>query len=53
MEITVLDDFEILKKVVDGEIKIHDLDEDIKTRLIAMCKARIVSIDREITNIHV
>ena len=51
-ENTALDDFEVLKEVMDGKIQIQDLNPDLKKRLIAMCKTRLADINKEIDEIH-
>lgn len=49
---TALEDFEILKDVMNEKIQIQDLDADTKRRLINMCKNRLEEIDNEIKEIH-
>ena len=51
-ENNALDDFEVLKDVMAGKKQIQYLDSDLKKRLIAMCNDRLISINKEIDEIH-
>lgn len=44
----ILEDFEILKKVVNKELSMNDIDSDTKARLIDLCDSRITDINRKI-----
>ncbi|MBR2704438.1 MAG: hypothetical protein IKE91_03115 [Clostridia bacterium] len=46
-----LNDFEILKKVVNKEISMDDIDLDTKIRLIQLCDNRISDINKKIEDI--
>ena len=41
-------DFEVLTKLVNREVKLEDLDYDLKVRLIELCKERNAQIDLKI-----
>lgn len=43
-----LQDFEILKRIVEGKTKIKDLDKDLKIRLIDICNTRLYEINKKI-----
>lgn len=43
-----LDDFKVLKDIIDNKIDIKDLDIDLERRLIALCNNRINQINQEI-----
>lgn len=47
-ENTPLDDFEILKDVINGKIEIKDLDINLERRLIVLCNNRIKEINKKI-----
>lgn len=47
-----LDDFEVLKEIMNGNIKIEELDSDLKKRLILMCKKRLNEVNTEIEQIR-
>lgn len=43
-----LQDFEILKSIVEGKTNIKDLDRDVKIRLIDICNRRLDEINKKI-----
>lgn len=43
-----LSDFEILKKIVNKELRTEDIDLDTKIRLIRLCDNRINDINKKI-----
>ena len=43
-----MEDIDILKKVLDNKIKIQDLDDETKIRIIYLCKKRINQINEKI-----
>lgn len=43
-----LSDFEILKKIVNKELRMEDVDLDTKIRLIRLCDDRINDINKKI-----
>lgn len=43
-----LEDFEVLKAIVEGRTKIEDVDIDLKKRLIVMCNQRLQKINDKI-----
>ena len=45
-------DFKVLKDAMAGKKQIQYLDSDLKKRLIAMCNDRLISINKEIDEIH-
>lgn len=47
-ENTDLEDFEVLKDVINGKIEIKDLDIDLEKRLIVLCNNRINEINKKI-----
>jgi hypothetical protein len=42
------DDFVYLQEIIEGKIKIRDLDPELKKRLIKLCNERARIVDREI-----
>ena len=44
-------DFEILKEIVNGKIRIEDVDLEIKKRLIEMCEKRLECLNDDIKKI--
>lgn len=45
-----LEDFEILKNIVEGNLSIKQLDNDTKRRIIDICNNRIVSVNKMISD---
>ena len=45
-----LDDFEILKKIVNKELSIKEVDLETKIRLIKLCDNRINEINKKIAD---
>lgn len=45
-----IDDFEILKEIIDGKSDIKNLDVDTKKRLIELCSNRLDDINKKIHN---
>ena len=43
-----LEDFEVLKGIINKDIKIEHLDDDVKIRLINLCTERIDIVNRRI-----
>lgn len=43
-----MNDFEILKKIVEGKIDIREIDSETKQRLIKMCKQRLEQVEKKI-----
>ena len=52
MKEDILNDFEVLKEVVNGNIKVDELDSDMKKRIILMCKKRLNEVNTEIKQIR-
>ena len=46
-----LKDFEILKQIVNNKIQIEDLDDEVKIRLIELCKKQIDVVNKRIEEI--
>ena len=46
-----IEDFEILKSIVQGNIKINELEKDLKIRLIELCDLRLKKINLDIERI--
>ena len=51
VEETELEDFEILKAIMNGNLKVEDLDSDLRKRLIIMCKEKLSKTNLEIEKI--
>lgn len=49
--VSAIDDVEILKKILDGEIEIKSLDDEVKRRLISLCKNREKEVREKIDNL--
>lgn len=47
-ELSDIEAFEYLKRIIAGEINVQDLDKELEERLIDICNNRIKEIDREI-----
>ena len=48
---TELEDFDVLKSIMNGNTKIEDLDSDLRKRLIIMCKDKLSKTNLEIEKI--
>ena len=46
-----LSDFEVLKKIINNELHMEDVDVDTKIRLIQLCDDRINDINKKIDDI--
>ena len=46
--VLVLDDFEVLKGIIEGKIEIQKLDKDLKKRLIVICNNRLNEVNQKI-----
>ncbi len=47
-----LNDFEIMKKIQNGECKIEDFDNETKVRLIALCTQRSNEIAEKLKDLY-
>ena len=47
-----LSDFEVLKKIINNELHMEDVDVDTKIRLIQLCDDRINDINKKIDDIE-
>ena len=47
-----LSDFEVLKKIINKELHMEDVDVDTKIRLIQLCDDRINDINKKIDDIE-
>lgn len=43
-----LEDMNILKKIVDGELTINSINDDTKMRLITICKEQLENVEQRI-----
>ena len=43
-----LDDFQILEKIINGEILLEEIDENTKIRLISMCNNRLNDVKKQV-----
>lgn len=43
-----MDDFETLKKVIEGELNINEIDSQTKQRLVIICKQRLRQVEKKI-----
>ena len=47
-----LKDFEILKQIINKKIQIEDLEDEVKIRLIGLCKNQIDVVNKRIQEIN-
>lgn len=43
-----MDNFEILKNIIEGKVNINDIDSETKGKLIKMCEDRLNEVERKI-----
>lgn len=43
-----LEDFEVLKNIIEGKTKIENIDIDLKKRLIVICNKRLKKVNESI-----
>lgn len=43
-----LDDFQILEKIINGEILLEEIEENTKIRLISMCNNRLNDVKKQV-----
>ena len=43
-----LNDFELLKNIINDEVKIENIDNEVKQRIIELCNSRLKGLNKEI-----